>query len=389
MNNIRFNKWFKVYLVVLYLFASFFLYQKYNNGGEWTISEWLINYQGGFTRRGFIGEIVFQFSKIFPTTLRETILLFQLISYLVYFTLIFKFLKKLNINLLLVFAIYSPLFVLYPIAEVEVLARKEIFVFISFLLIANIFEKPKIENRHFFYFALILSINTLIWEGVVFYLSFFIMVLIVKDKFIFNQSFLIKLILCITPVFIILYFIVFFRLTENEVNIMCNSVNECYAAMTYLDNNLNSNISEVTSQFKFSYLLRYILIFFIGFLPLLILMKNSNFKIKTKMNKNNILSLFILMLLPNIIFYYIAQDWGRWMNISYTLSLLTYLYLYKNNYIEVNNKVNNYKILKKNFLLIMLFIVFSFGWNPKTTMKEDVGSIPIYRKTLSIINFIF
>lgn len=118
-------------------------------------------------------------------------------------------------------------------------------------------------------------------------------------------------------------------------------------------------------------------------------MKNSNFKIKTKMNKNNILSLFILMLLPNIIFYYIAQDWGRWMNISYTLSLLTYLYLYKNNYIEVNNKVNNYKILKKNFLLIMLFIVFSFGWNPKTTMKEDVGSIPIYRKTLSIINFIF
>lgn len=389
MNNIRFNKWFKVYLVVLYLFASFFLYQKYNNGGEWTIFEWLINYQGGFTRRGFIGEIVFQFSKIFPTTLRETILLFQLISYLVYFTLIFKFLKKLNINLLLVFAIYSPLFVLYPIAEVEVLARKEIFVFISFLLIANIFEKPKIENRHFFYFALILSINTLIWEGVVFYLSFFIMVLIVKDKFIFNQSFLIKLILCITPVFIILYFIVFFRLTENEVNIMCNSVNECYAAMTYLDNNLNSNISEVTSQFKFSYLLRYILIFFIGFLPLLILMKNSNFKIKTKMNKNNILSLFILMLLPNIIFYYIAQDWGRWMNISYTLSLLTYLYLYKNNYIEVNNKVNNYKILKKNFLLIMLFIVFSFGWNPKTTMKEDVGSIPIYRKTLSIINFIF
>lgn len=312
-----------------------------------------------------------------------------MISYLVYFTLIFKFLKKLNINLLLVFAIYSPLFVLYPIAEVEVLARKEIFVFISFLLIANIFEKPKIENRHFFYFALILSINTLIWEGVVFYLSFFIMVLIVKDKFIFNQSFLIKLILCITPVFIILYFIVFFRLTENEVNIMCNSVNECYAAMTYLDNNLNSNISEVTSQFKFSYLLRYILIFFIGFLPLLILMKNSNFKIKTKMNKNNILSLFILMLLPNIIFYYIAQDWGRWMNISYTLSLLTYLYLYKNNYIEVNNKVNNYKILKKNFLLIMLFIVFSFGWNPKTTMKEDVGSIPIYRKTLSIINFIF
>ena len=78
MNNIRFNQWFKVYLVVLYLFASFFLYQKYNNLSEWTISEWLINYQGGFTRRGLLGEIVFQFSKIFSTTLRETILIFQI-----------------------------------------------------------------------------------------------------------------------------------------------------------------------------------------------------------------------------------------------------------------------------------------------------------------------
>ena len=35
------------------------------------------------------------------------------------------------------------------------------------------------------------------------------------------------------------------------------------------------------------------------------------------------------------------------------------------------------------------FIVFSFGWNPKTTMKEDVGSIPIYRKTLTIIDYLF
>ena len=389
MNNIKFNQWFKVYLIVLYLFASFFLYQKYNNPVEWTISEWLINYQGGFTRRGFIGEIVFQFSEIFSTTLRETILIFQMTSYLVYFTLIFKFLKNINKNLLLVFAIYSPLFILYPIADVEVLARKEIFVFISFLLVANIFEQSKIENKHFFYFALILSVITLIWEGVIFYLSFFIMLLVIKNRFIFNKSFLIKLILCIVPVFIIFYFIIFFRLTENEVSIMCNSVNECYAAMLYLDNNLNSNISEVTSQFRLSYLLRYILIFLIGFLPLLILMKNSKFKVKTKININNTLPLFILMFLPNIFFYYIAQDWGRWMNISYTLSLFTYLYLYKNNYIKIKNKVNNYNFSKNKILLVIFFIVFSFGWNPKTTMKEDVGSIPIYRKTLTIIDYLF
>tara|TARA_Y100000389_G_C17439824_1_gene507861 strand:- start:928 stop:2097 length:1170 start_codon:yes stop_codon:yes gene_type:complete len=389
MNNLKFNQWFMIYLIILYFFASFFLYQKYNNLVEWTISEWLINYQGGFTRRGFIGEIVFQFSKIFSTSLRETILIFQLASYLLYFNLLFKFLKDINKNLLLIFAIYSPLFILYPIAEVEVLARKEIFVFIAFLLFVNVLEKSKFENKHFFYFALILSILTLIWEGVIFYLSFFIMVIIIKNRFILNKSFLIKLILSIVPVFIIFYFIVFFRLTENEVLNMCNAVNECYGAMLYLDNNLNSNVSEVTSQFRFSYLLRYVLIFFIGFLPLLILIKNSKFKDEIKINISNTLPLFVLMFLPNIFFYYIAQDWGRWMNISYTLSLITYLYLYKNNFIKIKKKIINYNFSRNKILLIMFFIVFSFGWSPKTTIKEDVGSIPIYRKTLTIIDYLF
>ena len=389
MNEVKFNQYFKFYLFILFFFACFFLYQKYNNFAEWTISEWLINYQGGFTRRGLIGEIVFQFSKIFSTTPRETILIFQIISYLVYFILLYKFIKNIKKNLLLIFAIFSPLFILYPIAEVEVLARKEIFLFISFLIVINIFEKPKLQNKHFIYFSIILSIITLIWEGIIFYLTYFVILLILKNNFILNKSFLIKLIFCLIPVFIILLFIVLFRLTENEVKIMCESINECYGAMTYLDNNLKSNISEVTSQFKFTYLLRYIFIFFIGFLPLLILIKNSTLNIKTKIFTENALPLFILMFLPNIIFYFIAQDWGRWINISYSLSLLTYLHLYKNNFIKLSNKVINFNIFKKKYILIMIFIIFSFGWSPKTLMTEDIGSIPIYRKSLDIINYSF
>ena len=389
MNEVKFNQYFKFYLFILFFFACFFLYQKYNNLAEWTISEWLINYQGGFTRRGLIGEIVFQFSKIFSTTPRETILIFQIISYLVYFVLLYKFIKNIKKNLLLIFAIFSPLFILYPIAEVEVLARKEIFLFISFLIVINIFEKPKLQNKHFLYFSIILSILTLIWEGIIFYLTYFVILLILRNNFILNKSFLIKLIFCLIPVFIILLFIVLFRLTENEVNIMCESINECYGAINYLDNNLKSNISEVTSQFKFTYLLRYIFIFFIGFLPLLILIKNSTLNIKTKIITENALPLFILMFLPNIIFYFIAQDWGRWINISYSLSLLTYLHLYKNNFVKLSNKVINFNIFKKKYILIMIFIIFSFGWSPKTLMTEDIGSIPIYRKSLNIIKYSF
>ena len=389
MNTIKFNSWFKVYLIILFLFAFFFLFQKYDNKVEWTISEWLINYQGGFTRRGLLGEIVFQFSKIFSVSVREMIFIFQTVTYLIFYYLLYKFIKDIKKSLLLVFAIFSPLFIIYPIAEVEVLARKEVFVFISFLIVANFFGKKTTSNKHFLYFSFILVAATLIWEGVIFYLPFFIIIPIIKNSFIFDKIFLIKIILSVMPTLIVFYFIVFFKLTANEIKIMCNSVNECYGAMSYMNNSLKSNIAEVTSKFKLVYLIRYIIIFLVGFFPLFLIIKNSKFKLNSTMNGKNPFPIFIIIFLPNILFYYVAQDWGRWINISYTLSLLTYLYSYKNNFIIINIKTINFNIFKKKFIIILLFIIFSFGWSPKTLMNEDVGSIPIYRKSLNIIDYFF
>ena len=389
MSSLKFNQWFKIYLIILFFFGFFFLFQKYDNKVEWTISEWLINYQGGFTRRGFIGEIIFQFSKLFSINVREMIFIFQVVTYLLYYSLLYKFIKDINKNLLLVFAIFSPLFILYPIAEVEVLARKEVFVFISFLIIINIFGQPKIKNKHYFYFSLILVIVTLIWEGVIFYMPFFIIILIIKNNFIFDKTFLTRIILSLLPTLIVFYFIIFFKLTANEEKIMCDSVNECYGAMGYMNNSLKSNVIEVISKFKLVYLIRYIIIFLIGFFPLLLIIKNSKFKVNSIITGKNPFPIFIIIFLPNILFYFVAQDWGRWINISYTLSLLTYLYSYKNNFIIIDTKAINFNIFKKKFILILLFMIFSFGWSPKTLMNDDVGSIPIYRKSLNIIDYFF
>jgi len=389
MNTLKFNLCFKIYLITLFLFAVFFLFQKYNNSVEWTISEWLINYQGGFTRRGLIGEIVFQFSKIFSITLREIIFTFQVVTYIIFYSLLYKFIRDINKSLLLIFAIFSPLFVIYPIAEVEVLARKEVFVFISFLTVANIFAQKTIKNKHFLYFSLILVTTILIWEGVIFYLPFFIIIPIIKNNFILDKIFLIRIILSLLPTLIVFNFFVFFKLSANEIKIMCDSVNECYGAMSYMNNSLDSNIAEVTSKFKLIYLIRYILIFLIGFFPFLLIINYSIFKVNLFIFGKNCLPIFFILFLPNILFFYVAQDWGRWINISYTLSLLTYIYSFKNNFITTNYKSINFSFLKNKFILILSFIIFSFGWSPKTLMNEDVGSIPIYRKSLIIINYYF
>ena len=386
MKNLNFNFYLKIYLITLLIFAIFFFIQKYNNLVEWTISEWLINYQGGFTRRGFLGEIIFQLNKFSTLTIRETILIFQILSYLIYFYLVFKILKNSNIHLVLVFAIFSPIFIIYPIAEVEVLGRKEIFIFISFLLVLSIFSKKIITIKDFIFFSIILTIACLIWEGLLIYLSFFLFILFLKNNLNFNKIFILKVFLSLLPVFISFYFIIYFRLNSEELKVMCNSVNECYGAMSYLNRDISSNIGEVKAKFELSYLIRYVLILLIGFMPLFLLILNSKFNFNLKFNNKYFFSFtFFLVFFPSFSFYYIAQDWGRWINISYTLSLFTYIFCLKNNLITLDLEKLNFPILKKKIFVIILFIVFCFGWSPKLLINEDVSSIPIYRKALNIV----
>ena len=385
MKNKLFIFYFKIYLAVLFLFATYFLIQRYDDGG-YTISEWLINYQGGFTRRGLIGEAIYYFSILTNLNFIKSVVIFQIFFYLLYLLLIFKFFKKSQINYLLLFAIFSPLFLIYPISELEVLARKEIFIFIAFLLFTNnIFNFQKNESLSLIYFSLLLSLCILIWEGVLFYTSFFILILFLKHKNLFSKNFFYKFILGMLPIIFSTYFVIFNKLTTDQINLMCESVNQCYGAMTYLGNDLKSNINEVKSKIHISFLIRYIFIFLLGFLPLIILLKNSKLNINVsflKIFNKNILFIFFLVFSPSLIFFYIAQDWGRWINISYTLSILTYFYCLNNNLIVLKK---NYFFKIKNSIITFLFIIFSFGWSPKVLMSDDISSIPIYRKSLSII----
>ena len=81
------NKYILIYLIILLFLSYFFLYFKHQVGNDSTISEWLINYEGGFTRRGVTGQIVILFTRLFDTELRWTIFLFQSFSCTIYFFL--------------------------------------------------------------------------------------------------------------------------------------------------------------------------------------------------------------------------------------------------------------------------------------------------------------
>ena len=162
----------------------------------------------------------------------------------------------------------------------------------------------------------------------------------------------------------------------------------CYMSCGFVGQQSANSFSELfrmfLEKFKFTYAIRYIIIIAVGFFPLYLL---SIFSKVT--NKNQVLFIskfknlffpFFLVFLPSTVLYLVMYDWGRIVHISYTFSLLTFLYLIKKNFIELSNQKikENFisKVSKKIF--IIMFFLFAFGWNPKVVISDDVASKPIY-----------
>ncbi len=386
------NKLF-IYLSTLLLFSYFFLYLKFSVSNDSTISEWLINYEGGFTKRGIIGQIAIYFSRIFDQELRFTIYLFQISACTIYFALLFNFLKDLKYNRIFALAIFTPIFILYPVAEIEVLARKEIIVFSLYLIYLTV---PKVNIIKEFSLMIFLILAILVWEPVIFYFPIIFLIEVIDNKILKINFNLFKIFLLFIPGTLLGLYIALNPLTLEEYEIMSSVlINEfgerCYMSCEFLKT--KSSIIEQFAQYKaynFERLFRYFLIIMIGFGPIFILLKNSNLKQKIIFFQNfeNLIYPVLISLIPVIILFAMGYDWGRWVSITYVFTAIFYFYLYKKNYIFLNKSLEKNIItnLSKKYFII-LFIIFCFGWNPKTTVTGDVASFPGYRIPYKTISF--
>ena len=172
------KNFFKFYLIFVFITSIVFLYNKFLYPTDWTTSEWLINYQGGFVRRGLSGEFFFQIYKIFEVNIRYIVFYFNLIILAFFYIIFFSFMKNIEINKLLVFFLYSPFFLVYPAAEPEVIARKEFLLFIIYIIYINLLLSN--SNKIYIYLSTFLPIMNLIWDGIIFYLIFFFITFLFK-----------------------------------------------------------------------------------------------------------------------------------------------------------------------------------------------------------------
>jgi hypothetical protein len=279
------------------------------------------------------------------------------------------------------------------------LGRKEILLFFFFISIIVFSEKkfkPKIINGITF---VIMPLVLLIWEMVILFLPFIAAILVIKNNIQTYSKALQKLFFIFLPSIITFIFIYFFPLSQEGHKIMCDFLKASFDERCYMSANMLmthtiyfDTFADLHKNTNFVHIVRYILIFIIGFLPLNILLRNNIFLKKNNLIFNNfkLHTLFFMLYSPSILLFIFAYDWGRWINITYSFSVLFYLFLYKNKMIS-NYDLNKIKIISllnnKKKISIFLLVIFAFSWTPKTVVTGDIGSFPGYRIPVKAIKF--
>jgi len=106
--KLNFKIFLKYYLIFISFSSIFLMSRIYQLEVNNSMAEWLINYQGGFGRRGFLGEYFFYISTYFDFSVRKVILFFLFILFLIYYFLVYFYFKNLKFNFFFILSILSP-----------------------------------------------------------------------------------------------------------------------------------------------------------------------------------------------------------------------------------------------------------------------------------------
>ena len=243
---------------------------------EYVLIENLINYQGGFVRRGLLGDIIFNLNFYTGLNHIKIIISIYFVAYLIFIILFYKILIKIwAINpYLFLFISISPSTLFFPLFDFDALFRKEIFFFIVFFyhvcIAQQTIQKKKSVNFYKKQFLLIilpgLIINLLIHEFQFFLIFFHIFINLFILGYKDNKKFFLSY-------FILFLIFLFFLFPESlgtidKINYSLEKflpgISEKYTPVTILTGNINLQLGQTLGLFKnsnFSQLFQLIFIF--------------------------------------------------------------------------------------------------------------------------------
>ena len=354
------NKIITIYF--LYLFVGIFIYsillinefpQRY------VFTDWLINYEGGYIRRGLLGQIIYEISNLLNIHLQFILLIYEISIYFAYFLLFLHFFSKIKINFFWLLIIFSPIAFIYPLAELQALGRKEIFVITIFLIFVGINYRSL--NESIYSFIILFGLSCLIHEITFFYLFHYLFVIYMKNRFITFEKFKnIHYFLILLTMIVLLYLNLYLTNFANLELIIRSYNYEDFTtksgAFVWLSPSVDSMFLKTLNKITFASIIRYAFIFLISTIPFLFFVKIKKIENFKYFNSYSIFFVIILLFIPQ---YLIILDWGRVIYTNFNFFIILLLLLFKLSLIDtvyLERKINSLsKTLKYLFLFLSAF----------------------------------
>jgi len=367
------DKFYKNYylIILFYIFIAYtsvYIFSLFKVINVWTYTEAHINYSEGLVRRGLFGTIMIASNKYLHIPIKyffsSFFYLFTLINIFIFFSLIKEYSKNF---IIFTFLALNPALILFSFYDLGGYARFEIITITTILLHAYFVKKfnqgllneeKYIAKLQFVILPLIVII-IFISDTMLFLIPYHVFLssnVFYKKNNLNNKIYLYLLLLI--PTYLIITHPLTLDLSKSIFNNLNNKNNLDFWIFESIAN--NSIISRLQIEggymFTFENIIRYLSIFLVFLLPIVILFNYLNYK-KNIHIKNNLL--VILSISPIFLLFPIARDWGRWMHI-----IIITLFAYYSQFPLLKKNLNsNIKSNLKKLFLTFGTVIFLFFYS--------------------------
>lgn len=306
---------------------SLFLYGK-EYLESYTSSDWLINYQGGFVRRGLIGQIVYKISGN-KTSILLVVYAIQVIFSLLTSWLILQIYFSTPKKLVWLMVLLSPaFFFVFAFYDISAALRKELIIFFASALLAYSLMGDKVNVWYMRISLAIYFLAVFSHEMASLFLPFFVYLLYAQHMHMTGDKKILKKYIIYFSLVAVsgLSASILFHGDEIGIGKICQSLYQrgfstsiCSAgSMLYMTKDLSYAISAVMLELtNHPYIPLFLVCLFLSLLPFF-----CNDWLKKK-NSRILLIVGFLLMLP---LFVTGVDWGRWIHIYIVLLSICLLF---------------------------------------------------------------
>lgn len=300
-------------------------------GDPWKTGDWLINYRGGFIRRGALGELFLKISEFANVSLLWTVFVFQVGIFLAVVFYVIQLYFRVALSKEWSLLILSPAFLLFSFYDYLGGFRKEVLAFAAFALLANEYSRSKLSRLKLATACALYLVGCFSHELIALTCPFFLYVVyLFRAKNVISQR-----VASYSCLFIIAVAITSLTMgvryygDVDAVKKICDAVvrqglspNVCLGAIDSLGIKYMSGVQAKLGHFLWVYLP----VFALAISPILL----STWRQQDR-RASYVLIGGLLSFLP---LFFVAYDWGRWIHIY--IFFVTVLMMAQANELEIS-----------------------------------------------------